>query len=109
MKFRKLIKGIARSLPLVVTAVGLSLLALASTIVCQTQTQPPSPQSDDVLRINTELVQTDVMVFDRRGQFVDGLKPEQFVLTLNGQTKNVSIFERITSGSSSEAAQVNSS
>ena len=109
MKFRKLIKGIARSLPLVVTAVGLSLLALASTIVCQTQTQPPSPQSDDVLRINTELVQTDVMVFDRRGQFVDGLKPEQFVLTLNGQPKNVSIFERVTSGSSSEAAQVNSS
>jgi len=73
-------------------AVGLSLLALGLPVVGQTQTPSPSPQSDDVLRINTELVQTDVMVFDRQGQFVEGLKPDQFVLTLNGQTKAVSMF-----------------
>lgn len=92
-----------------VPAVVLSLLVLNALVLAQTQTPPPAQQPDDVLRINTELVQTDVMVFDRRGQFVDGLKPEQFVLTLNGQTKNISIFERVTSGSSSEAAQINSS
>ena len=41
----------------------------------QAQTQKPSPQPtpDDVLRINTELVQTDVMVFDKAGKFVSGL------------------------------------
>jgi VWFA-related protein len=89
--------------------VGLSLLALGLPVWGQTQTPPPSQQSDEVLRINTELVQTDVMVFDRRGQFVDGLKPEQFVLTLNGHTKDVSIFERVNAGSSSEVAQINSS
>jgi len=92
-----------------VTAVVVSLLALGFSVRGQTQTPPPSPQSDDVLRINTELVQTDVMVFDRRGQFVDGLKPEQFVLTLNGQAKNISIFERVISGSSLEATQIDSS
>jgi VWFA-related protein len=96
-------------LPRTVTAVVLSLFALGLPVRGQTQTPSPFQQSDDVLRINTELVQTDVMVFDRRGQFVDGLKPEQFVLTLNGQAKNISIFERVISGSSSEAAQVNSS
>jgi len=30
------------------------------------------------------------MVFDRRGHFVDGLKPEQFALTLNGEAKPIS-------------------
>ena len=109
MRLRKIINGIARPVPRGVAAVGLSLLALGLPVSGQTQTPPPSQQSDDVLRINTELVQTDVMVFDRRGQFVDGLKPEQFVLTLNGQAKDVSIFERVTSGSSIEAAQINSS
>lgn len=35
------------------------------------------PQSrDDVLRINTELVQTGVTVFDKQGRFVDGLKQD---------------------------------
>jgi VWFA-related protein len=97
------------SLPRAFSAAALSLLALGLPVQGQNQTPTPSPQADDVLRINTELVQTDVMVFDRRGHFVDGLRPEQFVLTLNGQAKNVSIFERVTSGSSSEAAQVNSS
>jgi VWFA-related protein len=109
MTFCKAINGIARPLRLAFPAVALSLFGLCLPLVGQTQTPSPSQQSDDVLRINTELVQTDVMVFDRRGQFVDGLKPEQFVLTLNGLTKNVSIFERITSGSSSEAVQVSSS
>src|SRR5256885_13859909 len=58
------------------------------------QTQQPS---EDVVRVNTELVQTDVMVFDRRGRFVDGLKPEQFVLTLNGEAKPISFFDRVGS------------
>lgn len=56
-------------------------------------------QADDVVRVNTELVQTDVMVFDRRGRFVDGLKPEQFVLTLNGEAKPISFFDRVGSAS----------
>jgi len=83
----------------------LTLIAVCFSISAQSQTSPP--QSDDVLRISTELVQTDVMVFDRRGLFVDGLKPEQFVLTLNGDAKKISMFERIASGSSAEANQVN--
>ncbi|MEK6335188.1 MAG: VWA domain-containing protein [Acidobacteriota bacterium] len=71
----------------------------------QTQT-PKQEQSEDVIKITTELVQTDVMVFDRRGQFVEGLKPQDFMLSLDGKSRQVSIFERVTSGSAREAAQL---
>ena len=65
-----------------------------------------SEQSDDVLRIRTELVQTDVMVFDKQGRFVEGLGPEQFELSLDGKAQSISFFERVTAGSSAEAAQL---
>lgn len=59
-----------------------------------------------MLRINTELVQTDVMVFDKQGRFVEGLQPEQFELQVNGKRMPISFFERVTSGSENEQAQL---
>ena len=61
---------------------------------------------DEVLRIKTELVQTDLTVFDKQGRFVEGLSPEQFELTLDGKPQAVSFFERVAAGSAAEAAQV---
>jgi VWFA-related protein len=55
-----------------------------------------------VLRINTELVQTDVMVFDKKGSFVSGLKPEQFELTVEGKPQPITFFEQVRTGSSRE-------
>jgi len=75
-------------------------------VSAQSQKPPPPQQPDDVLRVSTELVQTDVMVFDKKGHFVDGLLPEQFKLSLDGQQRKVSIFERITTGSRLEASQL---
>jgi VWFA-related protein len=66
----------------------------------------PQSQDDEVLRIKTELVQTDVTVVDRQGRFVEGLRPEQFELSLDGKPQTVSFFERVATGSSREAAQV---
>jgi len=60
------------------------------------------PQPDDVIRINTDLVQTDVMVFDKKGHFVDGLGREQFDLSIDGKTQPISSFELVRSGSSKE-------
>jgi VWFA-related protein len=80
------------------------LLMLAAEAFGQQQTRPA--QTDDVIRVNTELVQIDVMVFDKKGHFVEGLKPEQFSLSLDGQARAVSLFERVTSGSKLEAAQL---
>jgi VWFA-related protein len=66
----------------------------------------PASQDDDVVRIRTELVQTDVMVFDRQGRFVPGLRPEQFELSLDGKPRPISFFDRVTSGSAAEALQL---
>jgi VWFA-related protein len=63
-------------------------------------------QTGDVVRINTELVQTDLMVFDRQGRFVEGLTPEQFELTLDSKPQSVSFFDQIKTGSAQEAAQL---
>src|SRR5205807_6371952 len=66
----------------------------------------PASQDDDVLRIKTELVQTDLMVFDKQGRFVEGLRPEQFELSVDGKAQPISILERVISGSRTEASQL---
>jgi VWFA-related protein len=79
----------------------LGLVALAPLVRGQeTQTQQ---DADDVIRINTDLVQTDVMVFDKSGRFVDGLQREQFEVRVDGKPVPVSFFERVTAGSTREA------
>jgi VWFA-related protein len=63
------------------------------------QTKPqPSGDTQDVIKFETSLVQTDVTVFDKQGRFVDGLKPEQFQLKINNTPRDISFFERVTSG-----------
>ncbi|MEP6819658.1 MAG: VWA domain-containing protein [bacterium] len=70
-----------------------------------TKSQPNQDQSD-VLRIYTQLVQTDVMVFDKQGRFVNGLKSGDFELRIDGTPKPIEFFERITAGSSNEETQI---
>jgi VWFA-related protein len=91
----------------IVSAATLSLLLVLPVVHAQQASQnKQTPQDEDVLRIKTELVQTDLTVFDREGRFVDGLRPEQFELSLDGKPQAISFFERISAGSSMEAAQV---
>ena len=70
------------------------------------QERPRSEESDDVLRVSTELIQTDATVIDRAGNFVDGLKAEQFELRVDGKVQPLSFFERISAGSLNETAQL---
>jgi VWFA-related protein len=67
---------------------------------------PPAKDDEEVVRISSELVQTDVMVFDGSGKFVDGLKPEQFELRVDGKPRQVVFFERIQAGTVNEDAQI---
>jgi VWFA-related protein len=60
--------------------------------VGQSQTQE---KSEEVVRVESELVQTDVMVFDKSGKFVDGLGREQFELRVDGRVAPVAFFERV--------------
>lgn len=63
------------------------------------QTKPePSGEGQDVIKFDTSLVQTDIMVFDKQGRFVDGLKPEQFQLKINNTQREISFFEAVKSG-----------
>jgi VWFA-related protein len=85
---------------------ALSLVLLPSYAATRAQNPSKPEQADEVIQVRTDLVQTDVMVFDKKGHFVDGLRPEQFKLSLDGQAHTISIFERVTSGSKLEAAQL---
>jgi VWFA-related protein len=80
-------------------------MLLVVVAIAQERKTPPE-QTDEVLRISSNLVQTDVMVFDRQGHFVDGLKPDQFELRVDGKPQSISFFERITAGSSDEDMQI---
>lgn len=66
---------------------------------------PQQPQGDDVIRVNTELVQTDAMVFDKKGHFVSGLNAEQFVLKVDNKPRSIAFFETVAAGSLRETTK----
>ena len=47
------------------------LLLSPALVLGQNAQKQTKPQSDDVVRVFTELVQTDVMVFDKQGNFLE--------------------------------------
>jgi VWFA-related protein len=84
----------------------LAVLSFGAATQAQQPKQTEGQDTGDVIRVKTELVQTEVMVFDKKGRFVEGLKAEQFELAMNGAPRSVSFFEQVTSGSAKELAQV---
>ncbi|HEY2961091.1 MAG TPA: VWA domain-containing protein [Pyrinomonadaceae bacterium] len=86
----------------IILSLGLVLLVWLNA-ASQTKQTPPPKSPDDVVRVYTELVQTDVMVFDKQGRFVDGLAKENFALLIDGKPKSIEAFEKITAGSSEES------
>lgn len=83
--------------------VSLFLLTLWSETKAQTTPAPsPTPQPD-VIRIYTELVQTDVMVLDKQGKFVNNLTAKDFELRIDGKLRPIEGFEQITAGSDEES------
>ncbi len=84
----------------------LTVLVLLLATAGGQERRKSAEQAEEVVRVRSELVQTDVTVLDKRGRFVDGLKPEQFELKVDGRDVPVSFFERVVAGSASEAAQL---
>jgi VWFA-related protein len=92
---------------------GRRLLCLALLLTCLyeqpsfgQQTPATQDSSDEVVRITTELVQTDVMVLDKGGRFVDGLGREQFELLVDGKAQPIAFFESVKTGSSGEEVKL---
>lgn len=86
--------------------IAYATLLVLTTFVLVICAQERQDEPADVVRINTELIQTGVMVFDKRGHFVDGLKPEQFELRVDGKLVQFSSFDRVTAWTAEEERQV---
>lgn len=86
----------------------LAFLVVFSSTVYGQERQPReiTQQTDKVVRIGTDLVQTDVMVFDRQGHFVDNLKREQFELRVDGNSQQISFFDIVAAGSPEEESKL---
>jgi VWFA-related protein len=78
----------------------------SSSYAQQRQPKEITQQTDKVVRIGTDLLQTDVMVFDRQGHFVDGLKREQFELRVDGKPQQISFFDIVAAGSTEEESKL---
>ncbi|MGH9960770.1 MAG: VWA domain-containing protein, partial [Pyrinomonadaceae bacterium] len=87
--------------------VTISPLVLLFGLVCDAFAQNPRPQDQsEVVRVYTDLVQTDVTVFDRSGRFVEGLRKEDFELRIDGKVRPIEFFERVTVGAANEESQL---
>lgn len=89
--------GLVSSRPIICFALVSSLLLTPVTF-----SQESQKPADDVIRITTELVQTGVIVVDKQGKFVEGLKPEQFLLKVDGQPMTPSFVEHVIAGTARE-------
>lgn len=87
---------------LLLPALVLCLVAFATFARAQQQAQPQqtpaTQQQEDVVRVESDLVNTDVMVFDKSGKFVGGLGREQFQVTVDGRAVPVAFFEQVRGG-----------
>src|SRR6185503_20845203 len=92
-RFEGLSGGVFMKSKKIITAVLAILLVITVALG-----QEPRPANDDPVRITTELVQTSVVVLDKQGRFVEGIKPEEFLLKVDGRPVTPSFFERIVAG-----------
>ncbi|HYV13018.1 MAG TPA: VWA domain-containing protein [Pyrinomonadaceae bacterium] len=82
-------------------------LLLICVVTGQVKTQTPQQeQADDIVRVKTELVQTDVTVVDKRGRFVGGLRDADFELRVDSKPQSLSFFEEVATGSVDEEKQL---
>ena len=75
-------------------------VSLLAPIAAQQQ-QPRKPQ-DEVVRIDTNLVQIDVVVTDKNGKQVTDLKPEDFEISEDGKKRQLTHFSYIATGKASQ-------
>jgi VWFA-related protein len=88
-------------------AILLVLLLLAphgQFVFPQNPPSSPSPGQDNVVRINTQLVQIDAVVTDKKGAHVDNLGASDFELFVDGKAQSLSHFSLVRLPASAKAA-----
>jgi VWFA-related protein len=82
-----------------ISAACLSIALLLSLVTAQTPQQPQKPTEpspEDVVRITTSLVQTDVVVTDKNDRIIADLKMEDFELYDNGKKQDLKFMEFVS-------------
>src|SRR6266404_7705288 len=78
-------------------ALALSFASVFSVAFAQTPSSPPKPPQEiapeDVIRVTTQLVQTDVVVADKNDKIIKDLKLEDFELFDNGKKQELKFLE----------------
>ena len=75
----------------------LVILLMVSVVTMQTPQKPPQQIApEDVIRITTNLVQTDAVVTDKNDQIVNDLKLEDFELYDNGKKQDIKFMEFVS-------------
>jgi VWFA-related protein len=97
--------SVARAtLPAALLLLQLALCAIARQ---EQQEKPAAQQPEEVVKIESALVQAGVTVLDKQGRFVEGLKAEQFELLVDGRPQSLSFFEHVAAtGSPEERAKL---
>jgi VWFA-related protein len=75
---------------------GLAFVLVFSVCLAQTPQAPTAPQepvTEDVVRISTTLIQTDVVVTDKNEQVISDLSPGDFKVTENGKRQEVKFVQ----------------
>jgi VWFA-related protein len=91
----------------VLTFLLLFSIALAQTTQTPPQSAQQSPQEvaqDDVIRISTSLVQTDVVVTDKNDQIIPDLTVNDFKVTENGKRQEVKFVQFVSSDAAPRVA-----
>ena len=78
-------------------AQSIALVLCAQFVLTQTPQKPPQePIPEDIIRISTELVQTDVVVTDKNDRIINDLKLEDFELYDNGKKQDLRFLEFVS-------------
>ncbi len=93
-----------KSFVFLLAGIGSSLVFFFSAYGQQPTPQKPA-EKEEVLRIDTNLMQTELAVFDKQGRFVPGLRREQFELKVDNKPQTISFLEQVRSGSPEEETQ----
>src|SRR5215471_17254757 len=70
-----------------------ALIAVASLAAQTPQKPQPEIAPDDIIRITTNLVQTDAVITDKNDQIIKDLKLEDFELYDNGKKQDIKFLE----------------
>jgi VWFA-related protein len=85
-----------RSIAALVLSIGLGVCVVVAQTTSNPQKPPQEISPDDIIRISTALVQTDVVVTDKNDRMITDLKLDEFKVFENGKRQDVKFMEFVS-------------